>query len=324
MRSVDPTAPHPAVLHPAVLRAGDRVALVAPSGPSAPERIARGVQLLRSWGLDVEPPVPGGSGHGYLDGSDEQRLAQLNRALRDPAIRAVLCTRGGYGAQRIVDGVDVRAVRDDPKLFLGFSDVTALHLALWRGARLATVHGPGLAWDDRRTPRASADSVRHALFSTDPVRLAPDPAIPTYALRTGGAGTVSGRLLGGNLTLLAASAGTRDAPALHGALLLVEDVGEAPYRVDRLLTQLLRAGTLAGVAGVLVGDFAGCAAATGPDVVAVLGERLGRLGVPVVGGYPLGHGPGQLAVPLGTPATVAPDTGVLTVAAAGRPRESGM
>jgi len=309
--------------HPAALRPGDRVALVSPSGPSAPERIARGVELLRSWGLDVEVPTPARSGNGYLDGSDEQRLAQLNRALRDPEIRAVLCTRGGYGAQRIVDALDFAAVRSDPKLFVGFSDVTALHLALWRGARLATVHAPGLAWDDRRTPRASADALRSALFTADPVRLTPDPTIPTHALRTG-AGTVTGRLLGGNLTLLAASAGTPDAPDLHGALLLVEDVAEAPYRVDRMLTQLLRAGTLDGLVGVLVGDFTGCTAPTGPDVVAVLGERLGRLGVPVVGGYPLGHGPGQLAVPLGTAATLEPRTGVLTVVAAGRARGPGM
>src|SRR4051794_26509448 len=166
----------PTVRHPDLLRPGDRVALVAPAGPSAPERIVRGVELLRSWGLAVDPPEPGAAAHGYLDGSDEQRLAQLNRALRDPEIRAVLCTRGGYGAQRIVDAVDVGAVRADPKLFVGFSDITALHLALWRGARLATVHGPGLAWDDRRTPAASAVALHRVLFSAEPIRLTPDPA----------------------------------------------------------------------------------------------------------------------------------------------------
>ncbi len=292
------------------------MAVVSPSGPSDPVRVARGVELLTGWGLEVSPAPEVYARQGYLGGSDEQRLTSLNRALRDPSVRAVLCTRGGYGAQRIVDALDFDAVRADPKLVLGFSDVTALHLALWRAARLATVHGPGVAWADRRTPAASAEALRKALMSTEPVLLRPDPAIDTSALRAGG--KVTGTLLGGNLTLLAASAGTPDAPDLRGALLLIEDVAEAPYRVDRMLTQLHRAGVLDGVVGVVVGDFVACTAPAGPPVVEVLAERLALLGCPVLGGLPVGHGTGQLAVPLGVPATLDPLAGTLLVEAAAR------
>lgn len=275
------------------------------------------MQLLTSWGLDVSVAPEVYARHGYLGGTDGQRLDSVNRALRDPSVRAVICTRGGYGAQRIVDALDYAAVRADPKLVVGFSDVTAVHLALWRRAGLATVHGPGAAWSDERTPASSARALRHALMSTAQVRLEPDPAIPTSALRLG-RHPATGTLLGGNLALLAASAGTPDSPDLRGALLLIEDVGEAPYRVDRMLTQLHRAGVLDGLGGVVVGDFTACTALDGPDVVSVLGERLEQLDVPVVGGFPVGHGTGQLPVPLGVPASLDPTTGWLEIAAATR------
>ncbi len=303
---------------PTVLRPGDRVAVVAPSGPSAAGRVAAGVALLTSWGLRVSVAGQVHARHGYLSGTDAQRLASLNAALRDPSVRAVVCARGGYGTQRIVDDLDYPAIRADPKLVVGFSDVTALHLALWRHARLATVHGPGAAWDADRTPQASAEALCRALMSVEPVRLRPDAAVATAAVRLGDA-PARGILLGGNLTMLASSAGTPDAPDLRGALLLLEDVAEAPYRVDRALTQLRRAGVLAGLAGVALGDFTACTAAAGPDVVSVLGERLGELGVPVVGGFPVGHGAGQLPVPLGVPALLDPASGELTVQPAVQP-----
>ena len=127
--------------------------LVSPAGPTRPERVARGVELLTSWGLRVEVAGHAYDRSGFLAGTDADRLADLNAAFADPAVRGIVCTRGGYGTQRIVDGLDLAAVRADPKVVAGFSDVTALQLALWRGARLASVHGPGAAWLDRRTGR---------------------------------------------------------------------------------------------------------------------------------------------------------------------------
>jgi muramoyltetrapeptide carboxypeptidase len=307
-------APPPTLL-PAALRPGDTVALVAPSGPVREERVAGALALLSGWGLRVAPGVDVYARHGFLAGTDAQRLAGLNAALADPAVRGVVCARGGYGVQRIVDGLDLAAVRDDPKLVVGFSDITALHLALWRGARLASLHGPVASQLTDDFAPASVDSLRAAIGTDRPVVLTADPLAETGPLRVPGA-PVTGTLLGGNLCLLAASVGTRDEPDLRGAVLLLEEVDEPPYKVDRMLTQLRRAGALDGVAGVAVGQFTRCADDWPMSTVDVLADRLGDLGVPVLGGLPVGHGPGALTVPVGVPAILDVAAGTLTAAPA--------
>jgi muramoyltetrapeptide carboxypeptidase len=303
-------------VRPPALRPGDTVLLVSPSGPTRPERVARGVELLTGWGLRPVLAPNAYARRGYLAGDDALRAADLNAAFADPAVRGVLCTRGGYGAQRVVDALDMTAVRHDPKVVAGFSDITALQLALWRGARLATVHGPGAAWLDERTPPASAESLRAALMSTEPVVVHRLPAEETAPVLV--PGTATGPLIGGNLCLIVSSVGTPDMPDLTGAILLIEDVGEPPYKVDRMLTHLRRAGVLAGVAGVAVGQFTDCADNWAVGAAEVLAERLGDLGVPVLGGLPIGHGVGQLTVPVGVPATLDAGAGTLTVSSAVR------
>ncbi|MEV4759469.1 LD-carboxypeptidase [Micromonospora sp. NPDC049559] len=288
--------------------------LVSPSGPTRPERVARGVELLTGWGLRpvLAPHVY--ERQGYLAGDDATRAEDVNRAFADPEIRGVLCTRGGYGAQRMVDAIDMAAVRRDPKVVAGFSDITALQLALWRGARLATVHGPGMAWLDDRTPLRSAEALHAALTTTEPVTVARVETEETADVLV--PGTATGPLIGGNLCLIVSSLGTPDMPDLTGAILLVEDVAEAPYRVDRMLTQLRRSGALAKLAGVAVGQFTNCADEWPVSVADVLTDRLGDLGVPVLGGLPIGHGTGQLTVPVGVPATLDTAAGTLTVSPA--------
>ena len=298
-------------LRPLALRPGDTVALVSPAGPTRPERIARGVELLAGWGLRVEPAANAYARRGYLAGEDALRLADLNGALADPRVRGVICTRGGYGVQRVVDGLDYAAVRADPKVVVGFSDITALQLGLWRGARLATVHGPGAAWLDERTPPASAASLRAALMTDAAVVVPADAGAETGPVRV--PGRAEGVLLGGNLSLLTATLGTPDFPDLTGALLLLEEVAEPPYKVDRMLTHLLRAGALERVAGVAVGQFTDCADEWAVDVADVIAERLGGLGAPVLGGLPIGHGYGQVTVPVGVPAELDVAAGTLTV-----------
>jgi muramoyltetrapeptide carboxypeptidase len=283
--------------------------LVSPSGPTRPERVARGVELLTAWGLEVVTAPNVYARAGYLAGSDTERLADLNLALRDTSVRGVLCTRGGYGVQRIVDGIDLAAVFADPKVVVGFSDITALQLALWRGARLATVHGPGAAWLDERTGPEAAESLRRVLMTDEPVVIATREGEETLPVRV--AGCAKGILLGGNLCLLAASVGTVDAPDLRGNILLIEEVAEPPYKVDRMLLHLRRAGLLDGVAGVAVGQFVDCADGWSTSIVDVLQEHLGALGVPILGGLPIGHGRDQLTVPVGVPATL---TTTLTIA----------
>ncbi|RKN50922.1 S66 peptidase family protein [Micromonospora endolithica] len=311
----DHTAADDAVRPPA-LRPGDTVLLVSPSGPTNPERVARGVELLTGWGLRPVPAPHAYARHGYLAGTDELRAADLNAAFADPEVRGVICTRGGYGAQRVVDAIDYDAVRRDPKVVAGFSDITALQFALWRGARLATVHGPGAAWRDERTPLSSAESLHRALTVAEPVTVTADAGAETGPVRV--PGRAAGRLLGGNLCLVVASLGTPDMPDLTGAVLLLEDVQEPPYKVDRMLTQLRRAGVLDGLAGVAVGQFTDCADGWAVDVADVLTDRLGDLGVPVLGGLPIGHGPHQLTVPVGTQALLDATTGTLTISPAVR------
>ncbi|MCF5283149.1 LD-carboxypeptidase, partial [Pseudomonas syringae] len=228
-------------LHPRALRPGDAVALVSPAGPVDPGKIQAAVAVLEGWGLRprVYPHALGS--YSFYSGTDEQRLADLNAALADPEIRAVICTRGGYGVQRIVQQVDMDAVRRDPKLVTGFSDITALHGALWNHARLATIHGPVASQLERGGLFVSG--MRHVLMSTEPVLLKADPASPTARVRT--AGSAQGLLLGGNLCILDTSVGTPFMPDLSGAILLIEEVNEPAYRVDRMPTHLGKCGILA-------------------------------------------------------------------------------
>jgi muramoyltetrapeptide carboxypeptidase len=295
------------------------VLLVSPSGPLRPERLETGLALLSGWGLHVRVAPHAYDRAGFLAGTDADRLADLNAGLRDPDVRGVICTRGGYGAQRIVDGIDHAAVHRDPKMLAGFSDITALQLGLWRGARLATVHGPGASWVPERTGPVSAESLRRALMSTDPVAVAVDEKGETAALRVPGVAT--GTLLGGNLSLLVSTVGTRDWPDLTGAILFIEDVDEQPYKVDRMLLHLRRSGSLHGVAGVAVGQFTNCADDWPTSIVDVLTDQLGQLGVPVLGGLPIGHGPDQLTIPLGVPAVLDADAGTLVAQPAGVPSQ---
>ncbi|MEU8883149.1 S66 peptidase family protein [Streptomyces hydrogenans] len=305
------TAPVPALARPARLRPGDRVAVVAPSGPVPGPALAAGLDVLRGWGLDpvVAPHVLDTHPDiGHLAGTDRDRARDLTEAWCDPTVAGVLCARGGYGAQRMVDLLDWTAIRAaGPKVFVGYSDVTALHEALAVRAGFAALHGPMPAVSVFADDPATRESLRATLFEPETVRVlglgTARPLVP---------GRAAGVTLGGCASLLAADLATPHArPSARGGLLLLEDVGEEPYRLDRILTQLLRSGWLAGVAGVALGSWAEC----GPyeEVRAVLADRLGGLGVPVVEELGFGHGPTALTVPLGLPAVLDADAGTLTV-----------
>jgi len=299
-------------VRPPKLRPGDTVRVVSPAGSPDPRLVERGIEILESWGLKVELGKHVFDKYGYLAGKDEDRLADLNAALADPKVRGVFASRGGYGCQRIADRIDLRAVRRDPKVLVGFSDLTCLQAMLWQSARLATVHGPMVSWNDGRTGPESIESLRRAVMTTEPIVLERDPAESTAAVMV--PGKARGVLLGGNLTLVTTSIGARDQLDLRGAIFFFEDVGEANYRIDRMLTQLRRSGALSRVAGVVIGQITDSSHGSGEwDTVGVLTDRLSDLGVPVLGGLKLGHGDGQLTVPLGSMATMDAAAGTLTV-----------
>jgi muramoyltetrapeptide carboxypeptidase len=245
---------------------------------------------------------------GYLAGTDAERLADLNAALRDDRVDGIWCARGGYGAMRLLRDVDYDAMRRRPKTLLGYSDITALHAAFGVHSGVITLHGPTAR--GRLTDFSRDSLVRAAIARRDPCGVAADA-------RTLRGGRAAGRLVGGNLALLAALAGTPYAPDYDGAILVVEDVGEPLYRIDRLLRQLELAGALSKVAGIAFGSFTECRD-EGADVVIealdrVLAEAAEAAGVPAVAGIPLGHIDDQWTIPLGARAELDADRGELHV-----------
>ncbi|WP_371103094.1 LD-carboxypeptidase [Streptomyces sp. PU_AKi4] len=299
-----------ALRRPARLAPGARVAVVAPSGPVPEERLQAGLDVLRGWDLD---PVVGRhvldrhGEFGYLAGGDADRAADLQSAWCDPAVDAVICARGGYGVQRMVDLLDWEAMRAaGPKVFVGFSDITALHEAFAVRLGLVTLHGPMAAGIDFVKSARAQEHLRATLLAPETVR----------TIRSDGTALVPGRArgitLGGCLSLLAADLGTPHArPSARGGLLCLEDVGEETYRIDRYLTQLLRAGWLDGISGLLLGSWAGCEPYDG--VRALLADRLGGLGVPVAEQFGFGHCADALTVPFGVAAALDADAGTLTL-----------
>ena len=277
--------------------------MVAPAGPVPRDAFAAGAAILAGrYTLVHDERIF--TRDGYLAGDDDARAAELGRALADPAVEAVFCARGGYGLMRILDRLDAAAFARAPKLIVGFSDVTALHA--WAAcAGVASLHGPVVT----QLGRVPADDVA-ALFAFCE---SPAPPPPLAGLRALHGGRGEGPLVGGNLEMITRLVGTPFALPLDGAVLFLEDVGERPYRIDRQLTQLRLAGALDRLAGVVLGDFVGCVEkdGSGPDAEAVLAERLGARGIPVLAGAPIGHGERNRALPHGARARVDAAAGTL-------------
>ncbi|MEE1753915.1 S66 peptidase family protein [Streptomyces sp. SP18CS02] len=296
---------------PERLRPGARVAVVAPSGPVAEDRLRAGLDILRGWGLEpvVMPHVLDVPGElDYLGGGDTARARDLTQAWCDPSVSAVICARGGYGAQRTVDLLDWTAIRAaGPKVFVGYSDATALHEAFAVRMGLATLYGPMVAAATFVKDADSQEGLRATLFEPESVRRLGLPIARTMV-----PGRARGVTLGGCLCMLTSEVGTpHGRPSARGGLVLLEDTGEEPYRLDRMLTQLLRSGRLDGIAGIALGSWEEC----GPyeKVRATLLDRLGGLGVPVVEELGFGHGATALTMPLGVPATLDADARSLTL-----------
>jgi muramoyltetrapeptide carboxypeptidase len=300
----------PPRLHP-----GDRVRLVSPASTPDERHVQATTRHLERLGLEVELGDHVYDRFGYLAGTDEARLSDLNDALRDPGVKAVITTRGGKGAYRIAGDLDFAAASRNRKLLVGFSEITILHLALLKHCGLSGIHGaPWVPEFDRR----SAASFEAAAFSNAPVVIESDPQESTSALTT--SGVARGRLIGGNQEMVATAAGWA-LPSLDGAILLLEAYGLRIGQMDRHLTMLERAGHLDGLQAIAVGQYTDCAlpdAATQGDWTTndVIGERLRRLGVPILGGLPIGHGDSPLAVPVGTMATLDAESGTLVVESA--------
>lgn len=296
------------LLRPGLLRKGDRVRLIAPASPFDAGPFRAGQRVLE--GLDLVPVVCRGefSREGFLAGSDRQRAARVRRALLEEDTRAVWCIRGGYGTARLLPFLDLPRLGRHPKLLVGFSDLTALLVQLARPGGFVTIHGPVIT-QLPRLPAGHVSWLKTLLFETG----AP-LSVPIGRTRTLVPGTAEGRLMAGNLSILASLAGTPYAPDLGGAVLCIEDPGEAAYRLDRLFWQLVSAGLLKGVRGIVVGELTGCSPVAGPySARRVLERAVSLLGLPALSGAPFGHGRRNLALPVGARARLDAGAGTLTL-----------
>lgn len=305
------------VAKPPRLRPGDVVGLVEPAGFTDDQfdlDLVR--ETIAAMGLRSRLGKHLTERRGYLAGSDVDRAADVNAMFADPDVRAVFAVRGGWGCARVLPHLDFATIQANPKLLVGFSDITALHLAFAARAGFPTIHGPNAAssW-----PRFSWDAFRAIAFDgATPVLVNPvaqeDRLVQRNGrIRTFRGGKVSGRLLGGNLTVLAALMGTPWMPDFDGAILFLEDVKEAPYRIDRMLTQLALSGLLGRLAGVVFGQCTNCNASEpsygGFTVSEVLQQHFAPLGVPAFQGAAIGHIASQFSLPVGVRAEIDADAG---------------
>jgi muramoyltetrapeptide carboxypeptidase len=299
----------PPMMFPRLLAPGSRVALIAPAGPLRGEGdLERAVASVRAFAWE---PVVGEhvlERQSYLAGGDHYRLADLNRFASDDSIDAVWCIRGGYGAMRLLERIDYDTWRRYPKTLIGYSDITALHAAIGRHAGLVTFHGPTARAE--LTPFSRASLSAAIVEGSNPCGVAADALTLCF-------GRARGPLIGGNLALVASLIGTPYAPAFEGAILVLEDVNESVYRIDRMLTQLRLSGALEALAGIAFGQFTEIPAENDSDegrpLLDLLQEVADRGSIPCLANIPVGHTTDQWTIPLGASAELDADSKTLTV-----------
>jgi muramoyltetrapeptide carboxypeptidase len=291
------------------LKEGSRIALVAPAGPVTEEKIEISLERCRSLSLE---PVLGAAVRkrlGYLAGSDAERAADLQNALDDDSIDGVWALRGGYGTVRLLEHLDLARLREKPKAYIGFSDNTTLHLAFFN-AGVVSFNAPHPGAD---FPAETREAFERVLFRDAPAgRLPLRASDPTP--RTLRAGCARGPLVGGNLSILAAACGTSACLQSRGCIVFIEDVGEAAYRIDRALMQLLNAGSLNGAVGLAFGRFSEAPPSDGGrDIDDVLLEFAERLNVPAVVDFPIGHIEHNWTIPVGVMAELDAESASLEI-----------
>lgn len=291
------------IVKPPRLRKGDLIGLISPaSTPSASEKIEKAVVYLEQLGYRVTVGKHAMSLHGYLAGTDEERVGDLNEMLRDRAVRAIVAIRGGYGTPRLLTMVDYRAAKRDPKIIVGYSDLTALQLALLRRIGLVTFSGPmaGVEMWNSIDPFTEENFWRIITSHAKVGPLRNPEGEPLVAINRGNA---SGRLIGGNLSLLLSTFGTSFQPDLRKVVLVLEDVDEAPHRVDRMFAQLRNAGVFDRISGLVLGKFTDCVPSDPSKphltIEQVLEEAARSIRKPILVNFQYGHIPRKVTLPFG-------------------------
>ncbi|QHZ49056.1 LD-carboxypeptidase [Bacillus sp. NSP9.1] len=298
---------------PQRLKKGDMVGVIAPASPPDPEKLDAAVAFLQELGLRVKLGRAAAKKHGYLAGRDEERLSDFHDMFLDPAVKAVICACGGYGTARIAGNIDYQILKNNPKIFWGYSDITFLHTAIRQQTGLVTFHGPMLSSDIGRddVDPLTKHSFRQ-LFQKSALTLTDD----TSPLKTVVKGKVKGELAGGNLALLTTTLGTPFEIDVKGKLLFIEDVDEEPYRIDRMLNHLQMAGKLSDAAGMLICDFHNCTPKKREQSLTLkelIEDYIVPEGKPALSGFKIGHSSPNIAVPIGAEAVLDADRKQLTI-----------
>jgi len=307
------------IIKPKRLAKGDTVAVIAPSSGVAPEAFEKAVQNLSDLGFKTKTGKSARARTGFLAGTDRQRLDDLHQAFGDAEIKAVWCVRGGYGVSRFLPDLDFNLIKKNPKIFIGYSDITALHTAIHQNTGLVTFHGPVAA--STYSDYVKNHVVNVLMNPSAPYKIELSPANVAkesnlFKTEVITRGKCRGELIGGNLSLLTALAGTPFALRnMKGKLLFIEDVGEQPYRIDRMLTQLRQTIDLRQLAGIALGIFEDCNpkdATASQSLIEVLKDRLGDLSIPVIYGLSFGHIRDQFTLPIGIEAELDTEKATMT------------
>jgi len=290
------------LLKPKRLKPGDRIGVVAASSPFDRQTFEQGIARIEAMGFSTVLAEGLYDQDGYLAGSDERRADQLHRLFEDPAVDGIVCARGGYGSLRILALLDFGIIRRNPKAFVGFSDASVLLANFYQRSGLACFHGPMVtALATAETETVSA--LFSALTGPDKIRRRSEDG------ETIRPGTAVGPVCGGNLTVLCHMLGTPFAPKFAGHILFLEDIGEAPYRIDRMLTQMRLAGVLRGVRAVVLGNFKDCGKPA--DIGRIVKQAFSEEKIPILAGVAAGHGKCNLTLPIGPMAKLDADNGLL-------------
>ena len=295
-------------IKPNALSPGDTIGLITPSSSITDEKLEKAISNMKLLGLKVKLGKHIKSINGYLAGTDEQRLEDLHNMFADNEVDGIWCIRGGYGVGRILPKINYKLIKKNPKVLIGYSDITALLLAIYQKTGLIGFHGP----------LASSDFTDYSVKHLKGVLMNPQMSYTidyaednnaftelTYRTKVIRAGQAKGELTGGNLTLLAAAIGTDFQPKFKNKLVFIEDIGERPYRLDRMFTQILQSSDLHKAAGIILGVFADCEAKEGSrslSLMEMFEDRLGHLDIPVIYGLSLGHIKNHMTLPVGVEA----------------------
>ena len=296
------------MIKPPRLKRGDQIGVISPAGPVKESDLRSGLEILKSSGYRVRLAPHIYDRRGYLAGKDEARLEDLHTMFQDPEIKAIFCARGGYGSMRLLDKIHYDLIRENPKILVGYSDITALLMAIHYQTGLVTFHGPMVRGPALSQP-SSWDGLLCLLSSDRPLQL---------SLQGGSAlipGKATGHLFGGNLSLICHLVGTPFLPPLKDCILFVEDKGEPLYRLDRMMTHLGLADLLKGISGLIAGEFEGCGETSA--IHELLTDMVFGLDIPLASGLQAGHGPINLALPLGLMAELDTYQMTLSIAEAG-------